>query len=330
MVTAASTDRAVPVIEAISASRSFDGTVALDGVSLKVMRGEIGALLGPTGAGKTTLLRILCGLLDPTDGAVRILGQDTRRSPRDLRQRIGLVPSGDRSFYLRLSGLENLAFFARLHGLPRRVAVERSLAVLENVGLTDAATRRVAAYSHGMQKRLSVARALLMRPDVMLIDEATHDLDPEGAKQVRQLISGLAEQGAAVLWATQRLDEIRSFADSVTLIDKGTVRFAGSVSQLIAHSLPQRYLLRVRNGAVSGKALEPTLQTALAGIGTISSVPDGDADDFVLSLDERTPVGDAFRVLLQANVQIYACSEEQSQIEDAFIRLTGPTGGLSR
>ncbi len=314
------------VIEALDVSRRFGAKRALDGVSLSVARGEIGALLGPNGAGKTTLLRILCGLLDPHAGSVRVMGFDARHSPRELRQRIGLIPSGDRSFYLRISGLENLVFFARLHGLSRRAAVSRSLEVLEVVGLRGAERQRAGTYSHGMQKRLSVARALLLEPAVMLIDEATHDLDPEGGRQVRELVSDLARRGAAVLWATQRLDEIRGFADSVTLISEGEMRFAGSVPELMSHALPQRYLLRVQNGSESGKALEPLLQAALADIGTISIAADGGADDFVLSLREHTALGDALRSLLDADVQIYACREEQSQIEDAFIRLTASSG----
>jgi ABC-type multidrug transport system ATPase subunit len=312
------------VVEVSSVSRRFDTKLALDNVSLRVCRGEIRALLGPNGAGKTTLLRTLSGLLNPDEGFVRVLGFDTRRTPLALRQRVGLVPSGDRSFYLRLSGLENLAFFGRLHGLSRREAVARSLEVIGHVGLEGAERVRVGVYSHGMQKRLSVARALLMNPDVLLIDEATHDLDPDGARQVRELVAGLSkDRGSAVLWATQRLDEIRGFAQSVTLIGHGRVRFSGSVPELMSHALPQRYHLRVRNGAAWGKDLEPILQSVLGETGTISLL-DGGTDDFLLSLGADTPLGDALRSLLTGGIQIYACREEQSEIEDAFIRLTRP------
>jgi ABC-2 type transport system ATP-binding protein len=309
-------------IEASGVIRRFDTKVALDKVELVVRRGEIRALLGPNGAGKTTLLRILSGLLDPHEGSVRVLGSDVGRGKRELRQRIGLVPSGDRSFYLRLSGLENLAFFARLHGLSRPTAVKRSLETLEEVGLVGAERKPVGLYSHGMQKRLSVGRALLMRPAVLLIDEATHDLDPDGARQVRELVTELAHSGSAILWATQRLDEIRGFADSVTLISHGHVCFAGTVPELMAHALPQRYLLRVRNGTLAGKALEPTLQAAIGETGTISALANGSGDDFVLALAEETLLSEALRPLLAADIQIYACREERSEIEDAFIRLT--------
>jgi ABC-type multidrug transport system ATPase subunit len=106
--------------------------------------------------------------------------------------------------------------------------------VLAAVGLTDAARRRVATYSHGMQKRLSIARALLTQPAVLLVDEATHDLDPEGAQRVRGLVAERAAAGAAVVWATQRVDEIGDFAHRVTLLSGGRVRFTGSVGELLA------------------------------------------------------------------------------------------------
>jgi ABC-type transport system involved in cytochrome c biogenesis ATPase subunit len=153
-------------IEADTVSRAFGDQEVLSRVSLAVPAGEIHAVLGRNGAGKTTLIRILSGLTTPTDGAVRLLGEDASGNPRALRGRVGLVPSGDRSFYLRLSGLENLLFFARLHGMRKRAARRRAGETLAMVGLEDAARQRVGHYSHGMQKRLSIARALLTTPPV--------------------------------------------------------------------------------------------------------------------------------------------------------------------
>lgn len=156
--------RPLPVVEATELRRCFKSVVALDGVSLVVRPGEIHALLGPNGAGKTTLLRVLTGLVEPDSGSVRVAGADASRASRALRTRVGLVPSGDRSFYLRISGLENLVFFGRMYGMGRKAALEHARVALEQVELTDAARRPVGEYSHGMQKRLGVARALLPDP----------------------------------------------------------------------------------------------------------------------------------------------------------------------
>jgi ABC-2 type transport system ATP-binding protein len=227
-----------PAIHVHGLQRRFGARTALAGVDLVVRPGEIHALLGPNGAGKTTLLRTLAGLVDPTAGAIDVLGIDAASGSRALRGRVGFVPSNDRSAYQRISGVENLAFFARLHGLRKRAAFARARAVLDDVGLADKADEPVGSWSHGMQQRLAVARALLTSPAVLLVDEATHDLDPVAAATVRRLIIERADAGTAVLWATQRLEELREFAGEVTLLSGGTVAFNGTVDALAARARP--------------------------------------------------------------------------------------------
>jgi ABC-2 type transport system ATP-binding protein len=307
------------VIEARGVSRHFRTTIALQDVTLVAGRGDVHALLGPNGAGKTTLVRILSGLVGPTSGVVRVLGLDVQT--RALRHAVGLVPSGDRSFYLRISGLENLVFFGRLHGLSRARAISRARDVLEAVGLEGAADERVGVYSHGMHKRLSVARALLAEPLVLLVDEATHDLDPEGARRIRELIATLAANGTTVLWATQRIDEIRGFAGKVTLLHRGRVRFSGTVPELMAHATPNSYFLRLRNGVASRDALQQVLDSALHGKAQIARADD--AEHYRLALADGVVLGDALASLTREGVQVLACREERSEIEEAFLALTG-------
>jgi ABC-2 type transport system ATP-binding protein len=296
----------------------------LDRVSLGVAAGEIQALLGPNGAGKTTLLRILAGIAQPSLGTVRIAGLDAAANPHALRRLIGVVPSGDRSFYLRISGLENLAFFARLHGLSRKAAVTRAGEVLAAVGLAEAGSKRVGLYSHGMQKRLSIARALLTEPRVLLVDEATHDLDPEGARQVRELVERAAAGGAAVLWATQRLDEIRGFVRDVTLIDHGRTRFQGSVHELLEHARPRHYVLQLRNGSLNGRELEDELHGLLAPFGRVAAAET--SEHFLVSLAEESVLGEVMAALTAADVQVLACRQDRSEIEEAFLALTAGEG----
>lgn len=311
-----------PAIEVQGVSRDFEGKLALDDVSLRVGRGEIHALLGPNGAGKTTLIRILSGLTAPTAGTIRVLGVDGAQAGRTLQRLIALIPSGDRTFYLRLSGLENLVFFGRLNGLAFRTAVARAHAALASVGLADAVHLQMGRYSHGMQKRLAVARALLVEAPVLLVDEATHNLDPEGAERVRGLIRAAAERGAAVIWATQRVDEIRGFTDTVTLLHRGKVRFGGTVMQLLAHSARRTFLLRVRNGQVPTGHLQDALTNALGDRGAITTTP-GDPEGCVLSLPDGGILGDALASLMAAGFQILACRDERPAIEQAFLQLTG-------
>jgi len=175
-----------------------------------------------------------------------------------------------------------------------------------------------------MQKRLSVARALLTAPAALIVDEATHDLDPTGARDTRELVRDLTKRGTAVVWATQRLDEIRGFADGVTLLNRGEPCFQGSVHELMAHAVPRRYLLRLRNGRPSGEDLAPVLEPILAGRARISRASDdADAEYYTLTLAESVPLGEALASVTGAGVDLLACREERSEIEEAFLALTG-------
>ena len=313
-----------PAIEIRNVSRRFGDHVALRDVSISVPHGGIHALLGPNGAGKTTLMRTWTGLLDPSSGEVRIEGRPLPTlGYRRHRKLFGLVPSGDRSLYLRISGLENLVFFARLYGLARRQAVERAWECLDAVGLREAARKPVGLYSHGMQKRLSVARAMLTRPPVLLVDEATHDLDPEGARRVQDLVAESARNGAAVLWATQRLDEIRGFADRVTVLDRGEVRFSGSVAKLTAQASSCRYVLQLRFAAAGRIDLHEAASRALTSLASVSPVDEGDETHCVVSLHETVVLSDAVGALSAAGIQVLDCREERSAIERAFLNVVG-------
>jgi ABC-2 type transport system ATP-binding protein len=317
------TEIGMPVILARDVSRRFGSTQALDGVSLDVRAGEIHALLGPNGAGKTTLLRILSGLVDPDAGDTRVFDIPTaglRR--RRAKQMIGHVPSGDRTFYLRISGLENLVFFARLHGLTRREARERAVECLEAVGLLDTARTPAGRYSHGMQKRLSVARALLMDPPVLLVDEATHDLDPEGARRVRELITQAASRGRAIVWATQRVDEIRGFVHRLTLLHRGRVGFAGGVPEFMAISRSQAHLVHLADGTSDRSSLLRRARQALGGAATLEQSGDADGEHCVLMLGEAITLGEAISRLAASGLQVLGCREERSQLEESFLSLT--------
>jgi len=322
-------DEARVAVEVRSISRRFRTTQALRDASMRLRYGTVHALLGPNGAGKTTLLRILAGLVDPDAGAVVIKGDPTiQRTSRAYRTSVGMTASGDRSFYLRISGTENLIFFARLYGLDRRQAKSRARECFAAVGLEEAGNRRVGLYSHGMQKRLSVARALLAPRPILLIDEATHDLDPQGAQRIRGLIRRAADDGTAVLWATQRLDEIRGFADHVTLLNRGEVRFDGSVTAFMTTSPPRRYLVQLRDERSAGSGSEggivPRARAAVEGLGRIAPTAEAEGGHYVMALEDGVTLGRALGALMRTGIDVLACREERSDIEEAFLSLTDP------
>ena len=303
-------------------SRAFGGRWALAGVSLRLDAGEIHALLGPNGSGKTTLLRILGGLLAPTSGTVAVLGVDPVRQSRAERALVGLVPSGDRSLYLRISGFENLLFFGRLFGLAKREAAVRAHELLELVGLGEVAHQRTGTYSHGMRKRVGVARALLARPAVLLVDEATHDLDPEGARGIRALVESTTAAGTAVVWATQRLDEIRGFASRATLLAEGRVRFAGPVPALLDHVVPRRFVVRLRDTGTNRPPARDRVDSLLGLLGRTDDVPGGAFEHVLVVLAPDAVLGDALAAISNGGVQVLTCTQERSELEEAFIALT--------
>jgi ABC-2 type transport system ATP-binding protein len=307
------------VVDVRDVAHNFGRKQALGGVSLTVAAGEVHGLLGPNGAGKTTLLRVLSGLVDPRRGSALVAGIPASTHARELRQLLGLVPSGGRSFYLRISGLENLVFFARLYGFSRREALQRARERLHQVGLADVARQPVYAYSHGMQQRLGVARALLADPKVLLIDEATHDLDPEGSQRVRALVRDCADRGAAVIWTTQRLEEVRGFADRVTLLVAGEVRFAGTVPQLMALAESRAHVVELDHPAGIDVPLL-RLRTAVSGLAQLEPADSGAISLHLLRDDVL--LGDVLVRLANAGARIRSCRQERSEIEDAFFVVT--------
>jgi ABC-2 type transport system ATP-binding protein len=206
--------------------------VALDGLSFTVPRGIIFGLLGPNGAGKTTTIRILSTLLTPTSGQAQVLGFDVVKEASKIRKYIGLIYGGERGLYGRLSGVENLRFFASINYMNRQTTRRRVKEIIEMVGLTEAGDRLVEEYSRGMKQRLHVARGLLIDPDLLFMDEPTLGLDPQGARELRQLIPELVHRGKTILLTTHYMSEADQLCDQIAIINKGAIVASGSPSEI--------------------------------------------------------------------------------------------------
>lgn len=205
---------------------------ALTGVSLSVPEARSLAILGVNGAGKTTLLRLVAGLLYPTEGNVFVNGLDTEKARHLLRARVGHVINEERSFYWRLTGSQNLAFFGALHDLHGRALRERIAALLHDVGLSSAAHVRVSHYSAGMRQRLALARGLLTDPLVLLLDEPTKNLDPLGARQIRELIvERIGPARKVLIVATNQLDDL-FLCDEFCVLSRGNLVTRGHSTDL--------------------------------------------------------------------------------------------------
>ncbi len=207
---------------------------ALRGIDFAVEPGELFGLLGPNGAGKTTTIKILTTLLLPSSGTARVLGLDPAKQSRDVRRRIGYVFGGDRGMYDRLSALDNLRYFADLYRVPAATKRRRIDELLALVGLTGREGERVETYSRGMRQRLHIARGLLHDPEVLFLDEPTIGLDPVGARELRDTISGLRAAGKTILLTTHYMFEADVLCDRIAVIANGRIVAAGTPADLKA------------------------------------------------------------------------------------------------
>jgi ABC-2 type transport system ATP-binding protein len=198
-------------------------SVAVDDVSFSIGEGEIFGLLGPNGAGKTTTIRMLSTLLQPTSGTATINGYDVARQADLVRQSLGAVLTGERSIYWKLTGRENLEYFAALYHLPSAVGKRRAAELLDRLGLAHRADEAVERYSSGMKQRIAIAKALLANPPVLLLDEPTIGLDPQSARNLRELISEIKQEGRTILLTTHYMEEADQLCDRVGIIDLGQI-----------------------------------------------------------------------------------------------------------
>jgi len=199
---------------------------ALSRVSFSVAAGEIVCVMGPNGAGKSTLVRILGGLLLPSSGTARVAGNDVATGGAAFRRRVAFVVGDERSFHFRVSGRANLHYFAALHGLPPAEARRRAAALLDRVGLVDAADRRYREYSRGMRQRLALARGLLADPEVLLLDEPTLGLDPRGARDMRAFLRDevIRKSHRTAIVCSNDPSEVRALADRVLFLEGGKLQ----------------------------------------------------------------------------------------------------------
>jgi ABC-2 type transport system ATP-binding protein len=206
--------------------------VAVDGISFSVPKGEIFGLLGPNGAGKTTTIKMLCTLITPTSGDAFVNGYSVARDQQKVRENLGVMLTGERTLYWKLTGRENLEYFAALYHLDPLEAKKSIDKLLDLVGLKQHEHTFVENYSTGMRVRLSFAKAILNDAPVLLFDEPTASLDPQSSRLIRDTIRGLKKEGHAIILTTHNMEEADVLSDRVAIIDRGSIVALGSPSEL--------------------------------------------------------------------------------------------------
>ena len=203
--------------------RSAREIVAVDDISFEIREGELFGLLGPNGAGKTTTTKMLTTLLIPTAGSASIKGFDVVQDADQVRRRIGFIFGGERGLYWRLSGIDNLRYFASLYNVDPGITRKRIDYLLDMVGLQGRGDEKVQGYSRGMKQRLHVARTLLHNPDILFLDEPTLGLDPVGAREFRQVILSLQSEKKTILLTTHYMFEADALCDRIAVINHGRI-----------------------------------------------------------------------------------------------------------
>jgi len=212
-------------------TKKFEDVTAVDNLNIGIEKGELFGLLGPNGAGKTTTIKMLCGLLEPTNGSATVSGHGVRKEQTEVKKLIGVCPQ-DTAVYPYLTGRENIEFFGNLHAMPKKKLRENTDRLLEKLGLTQDADRRLSKYSGGMKRRINLIIALVHDPEVAFLDEPTVAMDPQSRHAVWDVIRELKKQGKTIILTTHYMEEAEELCDRVGIIDHGKLIALGSPKNL--------------------------------------------------------------------------------------------------
>jgi ABC-2 type transport system ATP-binding protein len=304
------------ILEADSLVKRFDDLTAVDGVSFTIAEGETFGLLGPNGAGKTTSISMVCGLLEPDEGAVTVVGEQMSTSSIRGRSAIGLVPQ-DLAIYPDLTGAENLRFFGRLYGLTGTELQSRVTEVLTVIGLADRADDRTSEYSGGMKRRLNIGIGLIHRPRLLVLDEPTVGVDPQSRNAILESVESLSREGMAVLYTTHYMEEAERLCDRVAIIDEGKIQAEGTRRELVSLVGEKDRVAISGSGNLSGAA------ESLRAIPGVTGSSASDSRIEVLADDASSILPELLSRVAAAGATISGVGVEEPNLEAVFLHLTG-------
>jgi ABC-2 type transport system ATP-binding protein len=262
-----------PIIELAGLTKTYQSFTAVNQLGLTVGKGEIFGLLGPNGAGKSTTILMMLGLTEPSSGSVRVCGIDPVTNPIGVKKKVGYLPE-DVGFYDDLTGLENILYTARLNRIPETEATQKSVQLLERVGLADAIHKKTGKYSRGMRQRLGLAEVLIKQPGVIILDEPTSGIDPKGVREFLDLIVELRnEQELTVLFSSHNLHQVQQVCDRVGIFVDGKLLAEGDIQSLSKKLFTgSLYVIEVGIEPAGGSCSAEWLEKIVRPIGNISSV----------------------------------------------------------
>ncbi|NLG70606.1 MAG: ABC transporter ATP-binding protein [Chloroflexi bacterium] len=299
--------------------RSIKEVVAVEDISFSVMPGELFGLLGPNGAGKTTTVKMLATLLIPSGGRACIQGYDVVRDADQVRRRIGFIFGGERGLYWRLSGIDNLRYFATLYHVDPDVVKKRIPYLLELVGLKDRGNERVEGYSRGMKQRLHVARTLLHEPEVLFLDEPTIGLDPVGARDFRQVIRNLQNENKTILLTTHYMFEADALCQRIAVINQGKI-IALDTPEALKRFVRDLSVIEFEVFGVSSDVVQRLREQPFVDS---VAVEDREQKQLLLVQSLRGPEAVPDLMSLLNGVHVGRVVVREPTLEDAYVRLVG-------
>lgn len=296
---------------------------ALDDLSLRVKEGEIVGLLGPNGAGKTTLIKVLSTLIIPDSGTAKVNGYDIIKEPIKVRESIGVMLTGDRALYWKLTGRENLLYFSRLYHIPKDLARQRINELLNLVGLEDKADELVENYSSGQRVRLSFAKALINDAPIIFLDEPTMSLDPQFSKRIRNMIRWLNEEkGKTILLATQNMFEADELSHFVYIVNQGKIIVRGQPNELKAKLLEKKSVKVIARNLSLKEIYKEDLSSNIKW--TVKEIDDGHSIMLqAIAEDEENALPELIDMIIKHKGRVVNVIVSEPSLEDVFLNFTG-------
>jgi ABC-2 type transport system ATP-binding protein len=298
---------------------AYKRRLALSGVSFAVNEGSIHGFVGPNGAGKTTTLKILATLMRPRGGRVRVFGRDLVRDRRRVRRKIGFMPD-HLSIYRQMTTFEYLDFFGAAYGMS---VAERTRTIKDVLALTDMTARRndlIKSLSRGMQQRVSLSRVLVHDPELLLLDEPASGLDPRARIELMEIFKELARMGKTIFISSHILSELKDLCDSITIIDRGEIKYSGDMQALLAgDGGTADYILTLA-------AEHPEAERALARMDGVMSVAAADGNPvFRVRIDTaKASTNDVLAAAIASGAQVVSFTRDVKHLNQAFMDLTEP------
>ena len=299
--------------------KKYDMVPSVNHLSLNIETGEIFGLLGPNGAGKSTTIQMLSGLLSMDGGDITVDGYSVRKSPIEVKRRIGLVPQ-ELAIYESLTALENVTFFARLYGLSGKLLRERVIEALEFVGLQDLAKAKPSTFSGGMKRRLNIACAIMHRPKLIIMDEPTVGIDPQSRNHILESVRTLNKLGSTVIYTSHYMEEVEAISSRVGIMDRGRLIACGTKEELrkqMGHE--ERLIMEVdslNDAALAEMSQHPHIRTV------IKTEP---SQLEVVLQESNTALQDLLFILQKHQIGLRKLTRVEADLESLFLQLTGRT-----